>query len=995
MSLFKRMNVIVGIGSAVLAVFLIGAATARAEAPRAIDAPMVGGLSTLYVATNGNNANACTGPGVPCLTIAGAIGKASAGSTIIIATGKYTENLTATVALTFIGAGADATIIDGGGVGRVLTMTSGSIYSLTVRNGAVVGGSNNGGGINASGALTLTSVNVVSNTTAQMGGGLFVNGAATITGSQFMSNTADTGGGLFVNGAATIAGSQFISNTAGSQGGGLYASGAATIAGSQFMSNTAGGNGGGLSAGDVATIAGTQFMNNTAGSQGGGLYASGAATIAGSQFISNTAGTTGGGLYVNNAAAITGTQFMSNTAGSQGGGLYVSRGGATITGTQLIRNSAGRGGGLYFNGYNFGVVGLRLTNVLLAANSAITDGAALYLYSTASQGGVATIVHTTIASPTVGTAQAIFVGKPDAYAVGLNLTNTIVASYTTGLSLMSGAVITADYNLFFNAPTTAPIGAHSITGADPLFRNAAGHDYQLTSGSPAIDAGVDASVTTDLNGNARPIGFGFDIGAYEANVAYITSTAGLHGSIVPSSTYAVVVGTDQLFTIVANTGYHLLDVGVDGASQGALSVYTFTNVTANHTITATFAINTFLITPTAGANGAITPNTAQTVNYSATQVFAIAANTGYHIADVGVDGASVGVMSAYTFTNVTANHTISATFASNVLYGRVALEKRGAAGTSRWVTPLYRVGATGGVQLYQAGTSNLVAVLSATTDVNGLFTTTIEGVASGLYDVVVKGANTLSNKKFNVSIPPVSVIDFGTLLVGDSNGDDGVNGADVSYMVPSFIRCAGDAPYRPYGDTNADGCINGADVSALIHNYLLAGPITMTASSYGPLSDSAVVIAETSSIELSRLPQGLQAGDVFTTSVLVNTGMTSFDTVDAYLDFDPTQLEVVDTTGALAQTVTLNTNVYGSATLNAVNNAAGTINLSMSRYVAPWLYGSYSVATIQLRARVATAAPSVQLVRNGSRRSDLYLAGESLQANLGSTFAQYLPIIAR
>ena len=391
MSLFKRMNVIVGIGSAVLALFLIGLTTARAEAPQATDGPMVGGLSTLYVATNGNNANACTGPGVPCLTIAGAIGKASAGSTIIIATGKYTENLTATVALTFIGAGADATIIDGGGVGRVLTMTSGSIYSLTVRNGAVVGGSNNGGGIYASGALTLTSVNVVSNTAGQYGGGLYVGGAATITGSQFMSNTA--------------------------------------------------------------------------GSQGGGLLAVGP---------------------------------------------------ATITGTQLIRNSAGRGGGLYFNGYNFGVVGLRLTNVLLAANSAITDGAALYLYSTASQGGVATIVHTTIASPTVGSAQAIFVGKPASYAVGVNLTNTIVASYTTGISLTPGVVITADYNLFYKAPTTMITGSHSISGSDPLFVNAALGNYHLAAGSPAIDAGANTGVGVDLDGAIRPQGAAYDIGAYEA-----------------------------------------------------------------------------------------------------------------------------------------------------------------------------------------------------------------------------------------------------------------------------------------------------------------------------------------------------------------------------------------------------------------------------------------------------------------------------------------------
>ena len=45
--------------------------------------------------------------------------------------------------------------------------------------------------------------------------------------------------------------------------------------------------------------------------------------------------------------------------------------------------------------------------------------------------------------------------------------------------------------------------------------------------------------------------------------------------------------------------------------------YTFTNVTADHTIAATFAIDTFTITASAGANGSISPSGVQTVNYGA------------------------------------------------------------------------------------------------------------------------------------------------------------------------------------------------------------------------------------------------------------------------------------------------------------------------------------------------------------------------------------------
>jgi hypothetical protein len=88
-------------------------------------------------------------------------------------------------------------------------------------------------------------------------------------------------------------------------------------------------------------------------------------------------------------------------------------------------------------------------------------------------------------------------------------------------------------------------------------------------------------------------------------------------------------------------------------------------VDADKAVTATFALRTFVITPIAGTNGSITPNTPQTMNYGANQTFTITANTGYHIADVGVDGGSVGAVSTYTFNNITANHTITAAFAIN------------------------------------------------------------------------------------------------------------------------------------------------------------------------------------------------------------------------------------------------------------------------------------------------------------------------------------------
>ena len=68
----------------------------------------------------------------------------------------------------------------------------------------------------------------------------------------------------------------------------------------------------------------------------------------------------------------------------------------------------------------------------------------------------------------------------------------------------------------------------------------------------------------------------------------ITASAGSHGSINPSGDITVNQGSDKLFTITPDIGYQIYDVLVDGSSGGAVSSYTFTNVTEDHTIFATF-----------------------------------------------------------------------------------------------------------------------------------------------------------------------------------------------------------------------------------------------------------------------------------------------------------------------------------------------------------------------------------------------------------------------
>ena len=74
-----------------------------------------------------------------------------------------------------------------------------------------------------------------------------------------------------------------------------------------------------------------------------------------------------------------------------------------------------------------------------------------------------------------------------------------------------------------------------------------------------------------------------------ASITYtITASAGAGGSITPSGSVSVGCGANQSFTIAGDACHNIADVLVDGVSSGPVASYTFTNVTANHTIAASF-----------------------------------------------------------------------------------------------------------------------------------------------------------------------------------------------------------------------------------------------------------------------------------------------------------------------------------------------------------------------------------------------------------------------
>ena len=145
----------------------------------------------------------------------------------------------------------------------------------------------------------------------------------------------------------------------------------------------------------------------------------------------------------------------------------------------------------------------------------------------------------------------------------------------------------------------------------------------------------------------------------------ISASAGLHGNISPAGTVTVAQGGSRTFTITADPGYRIADVFVDGQSVGARQQYTFSNVTTNHTIEASFDIivnQEYSILAVTGLHGSISPVGTVTVLSGGSRTFTITADPGYRIAEVIVDGQSVGAPKQYTFRNVTANHKIEAYF---------------------------------------------------------------------------------------------------------------------------------------------------------------------------------------------------------------------------------------------------------------------------------------------------------------------------------------------
>jgi hypothetical protein len=479
-------------------------------------------LVALFLLLNGAPQIARADPGDLFVTIGGsgdcsqaspcdlqtALDTASDGDTIYIAEGIYTGSggavVTVTNSITLYGGwdgttttppvrdpDAHPTTLDGEGARRVVyingnisptidgfTITGGNANSETV-------GAGRGGGIYSEDASPTIQSNVI------------------ISNMASISPTTGSGGGIYLDGAsasALISGNQVVSNTAcvcwSSYGGGIY------IGGSD------------------ATIQDNLILSNISGRDGGGAYVfGGSPRFLDNEVRTNVAGRNGGGMFLNRGfPLVQGNLIIGNLAGWDGsnwhgGGLMASYGGSpTITANRVFSNAAGTGAGVVVETDGFFTV----TNNLIAHNS--TCG--IKVWDLTQYGLVA---HNTVAFNT-GSEGGIRLAEG---YITPTVVNNIVVSNTYGIGAHTNSSGTLDYNDVwgnttqdYDLPGALEPGPHDIQ-ADPLLTNPAGDDFHLQASSPCIDAGTDAGMMSDIDGDPRPVGAGYDIGADEFRQRYI------------------------------------------------------------------------------------------------------------------------------------------------------------------------------------------------------------------------------------------------------------------------------------------------------------------------------------------------------------------------------------------------------------------------------------------------------------------------------------------
>ena len=253
---------------------------------------------------NGNDSNNCQTAETACKTIVHAISLALSGDSIIVAPATYTENLSISVSLRILGAGANTTIIDGGAKASVVNISQGNVtlYGITIRNGAA----RYGGGISNGGNLSVIASTISGNkatfrfclhnqTCTALGGGIYNSNSLTIGSSAVVGNSVEGlpssgcyialahcltyGGGIFNQGMmimsnSTVADNLSYSGSGSAYGGGIFNQASAVISNGTVSGNSANRVGGIYTSGST-TLQNSIVANNSYGNCYGTMISNG------------------------------------------------------------------------------------------------------------------------------------------------------------------------------------------------------------------------------------------------------------------------------------------------------------------------------------------------------------------------------------------------------------------------------------------------------------------------------------------------------------------------------------------------------------------------------------------------------------------------------------------------------------------------------------------------------------------------------------------------
>jgi uncharacterized repeat protein (TIGR01451 family) len=434
-----------------------------------------------------------------------------------------------------------------------------------------------GGGLylSASTRATLMGNHVYSNTSGSFGGGIHLAGSftSTLTGNEIYNNTSDAGGGIYAlfSSDSTLTGNEVYSNTADS-GGGIYLSSGSniTLTTNQVYSNTASMFGGGALVHGVTStmILGNEVYSNTANAGGGIRLSSNDATLRDNHVHGNAAHTSGGidisegdratlsdndvhhntadfaaGIYLAHSptATLYANEVYSNTTNGSGGGVTLGTSpGTTLASNRIHHNTAVEGGGVYlsansdttikgnwvysnttidYSGAGFYIrdsVGVELVNNMVTENQVIGGGHAPGIFCGRAD---VRLLHNTLARNTGGDGSGIFVGGWEGVYSSVTLTNTILVSHTVGISVAAGSTAMFNATLWGNdedweGDGTIVTGTLDVWG-DPGFVAPDKGDYHIGSNSVALDVGVEAGVSDDIDGDSRPNSTAPELGADE------------------------------------------------------------------------------------------------------------------------------------------------------------------------------------------------------------------------------------------------------------------------------------------------------------------------------------------------------------------------------------------------------------------------------------------------------------------------------------------------